>query len=163
MQILSGSKFKYTSNHNQFDTCIGKKVMLILNVWNRFSGNSMAIDIGISSNIIKSPFPNCYTAFLDMTIYSDTLPTVISHFTKSWTVTELDRITDFDLVTKFREFSIEHLQRMRLANWGRSSGHLVLSHLGLALVIMLRWFSPELVMFPDFEFRTSLCNYIFLY
>ena len=27
--------------------------------------------------------------------------------------------TDFDFITKFREVSIEHLQRMRLTNWGR--------------------------------------------
>ena len=32
--------------------------------------------------------------------------------------------------------------------------HLVLSHFGLACVIMLRLVSPELVMLRDFKFRT---------
>ena len=44
------------------------------------------------------------------------------------------------------------LQRVRLANRGRlsySSGHLVLSHLGLAFVLMLIPFFPELVMSTD--------------
>ena len=39
------------------------------------------------------------------------------------------------------------LQRVRLANRGRL--HLVLSHLGLAFVLMLRPFFPELVMSTD--------------
>ena len=34
--------------------------------------------------------------------------------------------------------------------------HLVLSHFGLAFVLMLRLFSPELVVFSDFEFRTFI-------
>ena len=40
------------------------------------------------------------------------------------------------------------LQRVRLANRGRLL-HLVLSHLGLAFVLMLRPFFPELVMSAD--------------
>ena len=40
------------------------------NVWNRPSGSFM-VDMGISSNIMKSPFPKCYMTFLDM--YNDTL------------------------------------------------------------------------------------------
>ena len=44
-----------------------------------------------------------------------------------------------------------------------SSGHLVLSHLRLAFVLMLRPFFPELVMSTDlFEFRTSLSTSILL-
>ena len=42
------------------------------NVWNRPSGSFM-VDMGISSNIMKSPSPKCYTTFWDMTIYNDTL------------------------------------------------------------------------------------------
>ena len=42
------------------------------NVWNRLSGSSM-VDMGISSNIMKSPSPKCYMTFWDKTIYSDTL------------------------------------------------------------------------------------------
>ena len=41
-----------------------------------------------------------------------------------------------------------------------SSGRPVLSHLGLAFVLMLRPFSPGLVMFSDFEYRTSLVTSI---
>ena len=43
-------------------------------------------------------------------------------------VTELDLIIDFDLITEFREVSIEHLQWMSLGNRGR----LLLSHMRLA-------------------------------
>ena len=86
------------------------------NVWNRPSGSSM-VDMGISSNIMKSPSPKCYMTFWDMVIYSDTL---------HWSdispnrdlITELDLITVFDAITLFREVSIGHLQRMRLANRG---------------------------------------------
>ena len=58
------------------------------------------------------------------------------------------------------------LQRVRLVNRGRlnySSGHLVLSHLGLVFVQMLRPFSPELATFLDFQFRTSLSASILLF
>ena len=56
-----------------------------------------------------------------------------------------------------RKVFIEHLQQVQLANRGRFPiGHMVLSHLGLAFVLMLSPFSPELVMFPDLEFRSSL-------
>ena len=34
-------------------------------------------------------------------------------------VTELDLIMDFDLIVKLQEISIEHLQRVQLANRGR--------------------------------------------
>ena len=61
------------------------------------------VDMGISSNIMKSPSPKSYMAFWDMTIYSDNL---------NWSdiipirelITELDFITDFDLITKFWRF-----------------------------------------------------------
>ena len=51
-------------------------------------------------NIMKSPFPKCYMTFWDMTMYNDTL---------NWSditpicelFTELDFITDFDVITKF--------------------------------------------------------------
>ena len=42
------------------------------------------------------------------------------------------------------------------------SEHLILSHLGLASVLMLRPFSHERVIIPDFEFRTSLGTSILL-
>ena len=58
------------------------------------------VDMGISSKIMKSPSPKCYMTFWDMTIYNVTL---------NWSditsicelITELDFITDFDLITKF--------------------------------------------------------------
>ena len=72
------------------------------NVWNRPSGSFM-VDMGISSNIMRSPSPKCYMTFWDMTIYNDTL---------NWSdntpicelITELDFITDFDLITEFWRF-----------------------------------------------------------
>ena len=63
--------------------------------------------------------------------------------------------------------SIEHLQRVWLANDAYSSGHLVLSHLGLAFVLMLRPLIPEVVMSTDllsFEHSSDLfsaCDYHF--
>ena len=57
------------------------------------------VDIGISSNIMKSPVPKCYMTFWDMTKYNDTLITPICEL-----ITELDFITDFDLITKFWRF-----------------------------------------------------------
>ena len=54
--------------------------------------------MGISSNIMKFPFPKCYMTFWDMTMYNSTL---------NWSdiapicelITKLDFITDFDLIT----------------------------------------------------------------
>ena len=72
------------------------------NIWNRPS-ESFMVDMGISSNIMKSSSPKCYMTFWDMTIYNDTL---------NWSditpicelITELDLITDFDFITKFWRF-----------------------------------------------------------
>ena len=60
--------------------------------------------MGISSNIMKSLYPKCYTTFWDMTVYSDTL---------NWSdITPIcDLIAEFDLITKFREVSIENCNR----------------------------------------------------
>ena len=73
-----------------------------LNVWNRPSGSFM-VDMGISSNIMKSPSPKCYMTFWGMTIYNDTLNW--SDITPIYElITELDFITDFDIITKFWRF-----------------------------------------------------------
>ena len=65
--------------------------------------------------------------FWDMAIYSDTL---------NWSditpicepITKLDLITDFDLITKVRDVSIEHCNGCgMLTENAYSSGHLVLS------------------------------------
>ena len=56
---------------------------------------------------MSPPLQNVYMTFWDMVIYSDTLNwsdiTPISE-----PITELYLITNFDLITKFREVSIEH-------------------------------------------------------
>ena len=65
------------------------------------------VDIGISSNIMKSSSPKCNKIIWDMTIYSD------SH---NWSdtspildlITLMDIITGLDLIIKFLEVSIEH-------------------------------------------------------
>ena len=55
--------------------------------------------MGISSNIMKSPSPKYYMIFSDMTLYSDTLNrSDITPICER--ITELDLITDFDLITK---------------------------------------------------------------
>ena len=116
------------------------------NVWNRPSGSFM-VDMGISSNIMKSPSPKCYMTFWDMIIYNDT--------TLNWSditpicelITELvqDIITDFALLPIFGGFHWT-LQRVRLANRGR----LLLRTPGpVPFVLMLRPLFPELVMSTD--------------
>ena len=72
------------------------------------SGSSM-VNMGISSNIMKSPSPRSYIAFSDMTIHCATLNLV----------TEPEPFTIFDVFNKFREVSIDHLQRVWLNNRGR--------------------------------------------
>ena len=61
------------------------------------------VDMGISSNIMKSASPKCYMTFWDMTIYNDTLNrsdiTPICEL-----ITELDVNTDFDLIIEFWRF-----------------------------------------------------------
>ena len=72
------------------------------NVWNRPSRCFM-VDMGISSNIMKSPSPKYYMTFWNMTIYKDTLNwSDISPICEH--ITELDFITDFDLITKYCRF-----------------------------------------------------------
>ena len=74
-------------------------------------------DMEISSNIMKSPSSKCYMTFCDIIIYNDTL---------NWSditpicelITELDFITDFDLITKFWRFPL-NIATVRLANRGR--------------------------------------------
>ena len=104
------------------------------------------IDMGISSNIMKSPSPKCYKTFWDIIIYSDTL---------HWSdispnrdlVTELDLIIVFDVITLFREVSIGYLQWVRLASRGRlllrTPGPVPF---GTCICSNLRPISPELVM-----------------
>ena len=69
------------------------------NVLNRPSGSSM-VDMGISSNIMKSRSPKCNMTFWDMIIYSDTLHWSEMSLNRDL-VTELDIITVFDVITLF--------------------------------------------------------------
>ena len=87
------------------------------NIWNRPSGSSM-VDMGISSNIMKSPSPKYNMTFWDMIIYSDTIHWSDISPNRNL-VYELDPMTIFDVITVFREVSIGHLQRVRLSNRGR--------------------------------------------
>ena len=65
------------------------------------------VDMGISSNIMKYPFPNCYMTFWDMTMYNETL---------NWSdippicelITKLDFITDLWPYYQILEVSTEH-------------------------------------------------------
>ena len=99
------------------------------------------VDMGISSNIMKSPSPKCYMAFLDMTIYNDTLN--LSDITAICElIAELDFITDLTLLPNFGVFH-RTLQRVRLANRGRL---LLRTPCPVPFVLMLRSFVPELVM-----------------
>ena len=75
-------------------------------VWNRPSGSFM-VDMGISSNIIKFPSPKCNMTFWDMVICSGIL-NWSNIIPISEPITELDLIINFDLITKFREVSIEY-------------------------------------------------------
>ena len=127
-----------------------------VNVWNRPSGSFM-VDMGILSNIMKLPSPKCYMTFWDMVICSDTLNW--SDITPIFEpITELDLITNFDLITKFREVSIEHCNG---CGWptedAYSSGHLVLSHFGTCICsnveTILSWTCH---VYGPFQFRTSL-------
>ena len=61
------------------------------------------VDMGISSNIIKSSSQKCYMIFWDMTIYSD-IPNLSDIKPISDRITELGLITDFDRNTEFLEF-----------------------------------------------------------
>ena len=66
----------------------------------------------------EAPYPECYTTFWMMTIYSDALHwSGITPFVDP--VTDLDLISEFDCFTSLREVSIEHFQGVRLGNRGR--------------------------------------------
>ena len=131
------------------------------NVWNRPSGSFM-VDMGISSNIMKSPSPKSYMTFWEMTIYNDTLNwSVVTPICEL--ITELDFITNLDFRTKFGGFH-RTLQRLRLANRGRyllrTPGPVpfwtcICSNVETILYWTCHVYGP-------FEFRTSLGTYILL-
>ena len=59
--------------------------------------------------------------------------------------------SECSFTTHFCEVSIEYVQRVRKDTY--ISWHLIMFHFGLAIVLMLRPITPELVRFPDFDFR----------
>ena len=110
---------------------------------------------GISLNIMKSPSPKCYMPLCDMTVYLDIL---------NWSDITTNLRTYYRPRPNYRFWSYYHISEVSIEHCNGCgsptedaffSRHLVLSHLGLTFVLMLRPFSPELVMFSDFEFRTS--------
>ena len=120
------------------------------------------VDLRISSNIMKSPSPKCYTTFWDMSISNDTL---------NWSditpicelITELDFITDFTLLPNLGGFH-RTLQRVRLANRGRlllrTPGHVPFGTCICSNVEpILSWTCH---VYGPFEFRTSLGTSILL-
>ena len=127
------------------------------NVWNRPSVSFM-VDMGISSNIMRSPSPKCYMTFWDMTIYNDTL--IWLDITP---ICELITELDFILLSNFGGFH-RTLQRMRLANRGRlllrtpgpvPFGTFICSNVETILSWTCHVYGP-------FEFRTSLGTSILL-
>ena len=87
------------------------------------SGSSV-VDMGISSNIMKSPSPRCYVSFWN--IHLQWQPPLIRHFISSDLVTELDLITVCDVITLFREDSIRHLYRVPMTMLSSVTIHLKL-------------------------------------
>ena len=78
-------------------------------------------------------------------------------------VTELDLITDFDLIIWSKEVSIKHVQRMQLANRGRyllrTPGPVPFrTYISSNVHTILSW---TVLLFTDYEFRTSLGISIF--
>ena len=131
------------------------------NVWNRPSGSFM-VDMGISSNIMKSPSPKCYMTFWDMTIYNDTLIDQTLHLfanlLPNWTL-----IPILTLLPNFGGFH-RTLQWVRLANRGRlllrtpgpvPFGTCICSNVKTILSWPCHVYGP-------FEFRTSLGTSILL-
>ena len=109
--VFISQHIRYPRACSSYECCILRAVLLsskllgqgyVMERLNRPSKSFMA-DMGISSYIMKSPSPKCYMTFWNMTIYNATL---------NWSditpicelITELDFITDFDLITKFWRF-----------------------------------------------------------
>ena len=81
------------------------------------SGSQM-VDMGISSNIMKSPPPKCYMTFRDMIIYSDAL-NMIRHFTNMGTYYRTGPYYRFWPYYKILGAFHRTLHWVRLANRGR--------------------------------------------
>ena len=133
------------------------------NVWNRPSG-SLMVDMGISSNIMKSPSPKCYMTFWDMTIYNDTVPSIdqtlhqFANLLPNWTLLPI-----LTLLPNFGGFH-RTLHRVRLANRGRlllrTPGPVPFGTCICSYVETNRSWTCHV--YGPFEFRTSLGTSILL-
>ena len=125
------------------------------NVWNRPSGSFM-VDMGISSNIMKSPSPKCYMTFWDrpytITPSIDQALHQYANLLPNWTLLPI-----LTLLPNFGGFH-RTLQRVRLANRGRlllrtpgpvPFGTSICSNVETILSWTCHVYGP-------FEFRTSL-------
>ena len=98
---------RYARAYSSYECFILRAARLSSKLLDKSTSGSFMVDMGISSNIMKSPSPKCYMTSCDMVIYSDTLNW--SDITPIFEpITELDLITNFDLITIFREVSIKH-------------------------------------------------------
>ena len=131
------------------------------NVWNRPSGSFM-VDMGISSNIMKSPSPKCYMTFwtwpYTMTSSIDQTLHQFANLLPNWTLLPI-----LTLLPNFGGFHIP-LQRVRLANRGClllwtpgpiPFGTCICSNVETILSWTCHVYGP-------FEFRTSLGTSILL-
>ena len=114
------------------------------------------VGTGILSINMRSPSAECYSTFWMMTIYSDTsIDQALHQFLTILLIWTLLPNLTFYLILRgvHRTFATGAACQQRklspLDTWSCPT-------LGLASVLMLRPISPELVLFPDFEFRTSL-------
>ena len=135
------------------------------NVWKLSPHEVLWSESGSHKTLGSLPLQNVTRHSRTWSLYSDTLHWSDISLNRDL-VTKLNLITVFDVIT-YSGGSIEHLQRVWLANDAYSSWHLVLSHLGLAFVPMLRPFIPEVVMSTDllsFDHPSELysaCDYHF--
>ena len=121
------------------------------------SGNFM-VYTGIFSSNMKSTSHDCQmTVWHDDHSYSDFLNRS-GLSSNLMTITDLDLISEFDLLPNYAVASMEHLQQM----WHASRGTLTppdtwsCPTLGLACVLMSRPISPELVLSPDLWISNTL-------
>ena len=118
------------------------------NVWNRHQEVLWSM-WGSNKTLWISPTPN--VTWHSRTWLSQRHPPLIRHFTISW----------LDVITQFREVSIEDLQRMRLANRGRrTSGPVPFGICICSYVETIQSWNCHV--YGNFAFRTSVVkNWMF--
>ena len=113
---------------------------------------------GYVNELLKSSLRKFYIRNIISRILHDILeddhiqwhPPLIRHYSNFDPFTELALITEFDFLSNSEGFPSNICNRCGMPTEDTYSfRHLVLSHFGLACVLMLRQMSPELVLFPD--------------